>query len=185
MKIYLAGKVAQMDWRHRLVSNLRDSVTSVGDWMAIESLPMVGGNTYVGPFFRGCDHGCFHGPNTHGAVGEGCMGDGECTAAARVYAKALRGIAACDLFILWMGLDFATAFGSLFELGAAQRAGKKIAVIKHSDLDARDFWFPMQAADLTLTTTDPIFAITQLLTPASSDRHYSLASLNPKHRVAA
>jgi Nucleoside 2-deoxyribosyltransferase len=194
MKIYLAGKVAQMDWRHRLVYTLRDAVLSMETWVAVKSLPMIGGHDYVGPFFIACDHGCSHGPGSHGAavgneascaIAGADAGHENDNSPTRVHAKGVDGIQRCDVFIAWMGLDFATAYGTMYEIGVAKALHKKIVIIKHRDLETRDFWFSMEAADLILATSDPVFAIEQLLTPASSDRHYSLASLNPKHRVAA
>jgi Nucleoside 2-deoxyribosyltransferase len=194
MKIYLAGKISKGDWRHRLVYTLRDAVLSMETWVAVKSLPMIGGHDYVGPFFIACDHGCSHGPGSHGAaVGNGAScavagadaGHENDNSPARVHAKGVDGIQRCDVFIAWMGLDFATAYGTMYEIGVAKALGKKIVVIKHPELKVEDFWFPMEAADLILTTSDVVFAVEQLLTSISSPRHYSLASLNLKHRVAA
>jgi hypothetical protein len=193
MKIYLAGKIDKNDWRHNLVPDLRDTY-SMERWIAVRNLPMVGGHDYVGPFFIACDHGCSHGPNSHGAavgneascaIAGADIGHENDNSPARVHAKGVDGIRRCDVFVAWMGLDFASAYGTIYEIGVAKALYKKIAIIKHPALKIEDFWFPLEAADLILTTTDPVFAVKQLLTPASSDRHYSLASLNPKHRVAA
>ena len=58
--IYLAGKFRKGCWRHSLVSGLRDHSWSDG------VLPQRD-YVYVGPFFVGCDHSCFHNKNSHGA----------------------------------------------------------------------------------------------------------------------
>jgi len=64
-KVYLAGKIAKNDWRHSIVPTLREST-----WGA--HLSIAPGVEYVGPFFTGCDHGCAHGPSTHGNAVSGC-----------------------------------------------------------------------------------------------------------------
>ena len=54
-KVYAAGKIHKNDWRPvRRGGELIDTVE-------LEKY------VYVGPFFIGCDHGCFHGDNSHGA----------------------------------------------------------------------------------------------------------------------
>ena len=59
LRVYLAGKISKNDWRHQLIAGLRNH-----SW---EDGPLTqSGFTYVGPFFISCDHGGFHGPNTHG-----------------------------------------------------------------------------------------------------------------------
>jgi hypothetical protein len=72
--VYLAGKIGRNDWRHELVPELRGTVN--GDCLDPEPVlfdPTLridcGDFVYVGPFFVSCDHGCFHGPASHGAVG--------------------------------------------------------------------------------------------------------------------
>ena len=65
MRIYLAGKISKNGWRFDLVEGLR----SARDWN--NAFPVLrnvifGEHDYVGPFFIGCDHGCYHGEATHG-----------------------------------------------------------------------------------------------------------------------
>jgi hypothetical protein len=62
--IYLAGKIEKNCWRSRLVTGLREHSWDEGP---LEQSTFC----YVGPFFVSCDHGCYHGQETHG-VGSGC-----------------------------------------------------------------------------------------------------------------
>jgi hypothetical protein len=73
LKVYLAGRISKCDWRHKLVLHLGNNIDGgVEGWREVKELPMIDGNTYVGPFFVGCDHGCYHGANRHGASGGVC-----------------------------------------------------------------------------------------------------------------
>jgi len=68
-RVYIAGKVAKLDFRHDLVPGLRDWRRENG---SLECRDFI----YVGPFFNSCDHGCMHGPGSHGVVGGhgyGCL----------------------------------------------------------------------------------------------------------------
>lgn len=60
-KIYLAGKIRKHCWRHRLIHGLRNHTWDDGPFPQ-------GDFVYIGPFFVGCDHGCFHNENSHGAI---------------------------------------------------------------------------------------------------------------------
>ena len=70
--LYLAGKISKNDWRHRLVPGLRDLPW---DGPVIETPVLENGIApglhFSGPNFVGCDHGCFHGGGTHGAIDDG------------------------------------------------------------------------------------------------------------------
>ena len=61
--IYIAGKIGKNDFRHALIPGLREHHPDSG--------PLdCGAFRYVGPFFESCDHGCRHGRNSHGVLGE-------------------------------------------------------------------------------------------------------------------
>jgi hypothetical protein len=79
LKIYFAGKIGKNDWRHKLIPGLR------GAWLGTECGEIVGdlnelepvtweqdGLTLhcTGPYFVGCDHGCFHGDTNHGQISD-------------------------------------------------------------------------------------------------------------------
>jgi len=56
-RIYLAGKIAQNDWRHELFPGLRGAEDFDGP-------PARWGFDYAGPYFISDDHGLQHGPGT-------------------------------------------------------------------------------------------------------------------------
>lgn len=74
MKIYLAGKITKTDdWRGAILGPHRPGSMVVGseDWRwHAQKLTIFGEHDYTGPFFMSCDHGCAHGPTSHG-VGAG------------------------------------------------------------------------------------------------------------------
>lgn len=78
LSIYFAGKIGKSDWRHEIIPNLRDAwfgeeCQGGGDPESIS--PIIwreDGHTLkcVGPYFVGCDHGCYHGASTHGQLSD-------------------------------------------------------------------------------------------------------------------
>ena len=130
MKIYLAGKIEANDWRHTVTLQLRGCVHHVEEWRKTVLLTtQLPGVRYSGPFFVACDHGCAHGPNSHGTTGTaGCVQPE--ISQAEVITKARQGIRLCDLFIAFASYDFATAFGTLAEIGYARALGKEIVLIE-------------------------------------------------------
>lgn len=96
MKIYLAGKINKNCWRHSIVAGLGNAssplpafvegVSEFGhgtqldlpEWPVLKNA-IFGHHDYVGPYFRSCDHGCFHGDGRHGVAagyvdtGHGCF----------------------------------------------------------------------------------------------------------------
>jgi very-short-patch-repair endonuclease len=79
---------------------------------------------YTGPYFASDDHGCFHGPTSHGCAE--CM-DGYDTLPRKLVVKCcLSAIARSDLIFAW--IEDPTAHGTLAELGYAHALGKKILI---------------------------------------------------------
>jgi len=162
--IYFAGKISRNDWRHYAVSGgewgsaLRDASSRNNAWKDIVSLGMSDGNLYVGPFFMSCDHGCYHGENTHGATSSdpGCNGENR-PSERDVFQKAFQGIQNCDVFFVWMGEDFHEAYGTLVEIGIAKTLKKTIILAKHPKAK-NDFWFAEQCATGIFFAEDPVIA---------------------------
>lgn len=128
MKIYLAGKISPDDYRHGIVPGLRDAyfASDIGDpWPELQGA--VFGHDYVGPFFISCDHGCAHGPNSHGMdAGRANHDTGEVVCRFEVVRRCLAAIDKADLVFAWMaGRD---AHGTLVELGYAVARGKIVIV---------------------------------------------------------
>jgi hypothetical protein len=70
LQVYCAGKISKGDWRHTLLGwELRNQCAEparFARWPTMERA-IFGRHHYVGPYFIGDDHGCFHGEGTHGA----------------------------------------------------------------------------------------------------------------------
>lgn len=141
--VYLAGKIRKHCWRHGLVSGLRDHSWSDG------VLPKVGFD-YIGPFFVGCDHGCFHNKNSHGAVAirgvNACPGrdihadfDGPHV---EVASLCLGAVTRADLLFCY--IDSKDCYGTLVEIGYAIAHNVPVVIAFAPGIASvidNDFWF--------------------------------------------
>lgn len=132
--IYLAGKIGKNDWRHELVPKLRGHTWELG--------PIATRNfTYAGPFFQSCDHGCLHGPNTHG-VG---AGDGTCTdditySPADIIKNNDDALRSADLVFVY--ITATDCHGTMVEIGrASEQPNTRIVMAFSPGIDRRDFWY--------------------------------------------
>lgn len=141
--IYLAGKIRKHCWRHRLVSGLRDHAWNDGE------LPQ-DNFVYVGPFFVGCDHGCFHNKNSHGAVA--IRGDNACPGRdvhadfdcphLEVANLCLSAVTRADLLFCY--IDSKDCFGTLVEIGYAIAHNVPVVIAfapGYASATDNDFWF--------------------------------------------
>lgn len=158
MRVYLAGKISAGDWRTTIFGP-RPMSMSADDINAPWGEEVIPGTSHVavGPWFVSCDHGCAHGPNTHGvgATGEaGCVdaiqNDHECLNRRQLTVdQCLLAIRRCDLFFAWLE---PFAYGTVTELGYAKALGKMIVVgVAES---AGDLWFAKQMADKVVVGKD-------------------------------
>lgn len=184
-RIYLAGKIAQNDWRHSVVPDLRNQFGSgecvqtvsgiaptrnTGDWEFGPDPIKCPGFVYTGPFFVADDHGCAHGPTSHGAVGvmwdevvEGRPIDLKPQRAA-AHRNALRGIRQATAVFAWLGGDDAlTAYGTFSEIGYAAALGTPVYIGTDRPLDP-ELWFVTMHACQVITAPDPVSAFEQALT---------------------
>lgn len=160
LKFYLAGKIHKNDWR-----GLRgwgwgniDPIGSNPDawdnatWEPTE----LSGGIVTGPFFISDDHGCAHGPNTHGvAAGEdGFCGDAyDSPRRATVHRLCVTAIEEAEVVLAWLGDDDATtAYGTLYELGYAKGLGKTIII--GTDRHQDDLWLAFEGADHVVRLDD-------------------------------
>jgi hypothetical protein len=173
MRIYLAGKISKKDWRDEILEYPgahRDNMGCWGtfpepewDWK-IHGWPVsrgsvLGKHDYVGPFFLADDHGCYHGPASHGAgltvteweeeeEGEWVQGGNffEAPYSRRfVISLCFKAIWNADLVFAW--LSEATCYGTLVELGFAAAKGIPIAVaIPAVFSESQEMWFAKEIA---------------------------------------
>ena len=132
-RLYLAGKISKNDWRHPLVPALRSARWEDGPIRTPDY-------AYVGPFFVGCDHGCAHGPNTHGAVI--AEDHAICTTGSDKSEVIRRNVAAlADANLVFAYITAKDCYGTLFELGMAAALGKRVVICFAPDIAPDDFWF--------------------------------------------
>ena len=134
-KVYLAGKISKNDWRHRLIPGLRNTPP----YRLSLELSLF---HYVGPFFKSCDHGCFHGPNTHGVAQGQQYCDEDIFSRDQVRTLCFLGIDQCDWLLAYITtLD---CFGTLAEIQRALDLKKPVCVAfspQISQKKAEGLWF--------------------------------------------
>ncbi len=145
MKIYLAGKIYNNCWRNTIVDDLRcgplgfygyDDIHQVY-WPVMES-SILSKFHYTGPYFVGCDHGCFHVPSSHGWGEQGYCGSHTNEDVKNiVFQLCKKAIDSSDILFAW--IDSSDAFGTISEIAYAHALGKKVAIGFASDFS--DMWF--------------------------------------------
>lgn len=152
-RIYLAGKIAKNDFRHKLVPELRGT-----EWPGspIECKDFI----YCGPFFANCDHGCSHGPTRHGVVsdwpcqGQSGMTDGQIRD--QVIVTNNNALEIADVVFAY--ITCLTAYGTLVELGAAYATNKQVVLILGQNLHddhKRELWYAIRQADAVYQNVAP------------------------------
>jgi nucleoside 2-deoxyribosyltransferase len=137
--VYLAGKIRQNCWRHRLVDGLREH--SWGDGPLHQA-----GFVCQGPFFTSCDHACSHQQSSHGSTSS-CSPD-LVNERKTVIDLCLRAVAKSDLIFCF--IDSIDCHGTLFELGyaVALRIPIVIAIADSmSKEQSHELWFPLGTAN--------------------------------------
>ena len=183
--IYMAGKISKGDWREEAVGR-NEIGTAYQDKQEWEIVP-IGRHMYTGPFFVGCDHGCYHGDGSHG-VGVGQDADGYCMDVQapprrHIVSQCLHGIMRADTFFAW--IDAPDCYGTIAELGFATRLAKDIWVAGPERYE--DMWFLYElATDTTFDYTSPIQAIDHFLKRHSRiNYHEYITSLEWRQKAEA
>lgn len=162
LRFYLAGKISHTDWRN--VRGGPDDWEGIGNrkdgwehhsWTPLER----DGDIISGPFFLADDHGCAHGPTTHGNnLGNeyNCfdiLSTRSLISRKNVYRLCCEAIASCDVVLAWLGTEDGTAettaYGTLFELGYAASQGKEIIIgTDFPERTCKELWFAFQSASV-------------------------------------
>jgi hypothetical protein len=133
IKVYLAGKIRKDCWRHKLVTGLREHHWSLGH------LPQ-DHFTYVGPFFVGCDHGCYHQSNSHGN-GMGCWPDRD---ADQQEVSRLCRESVNDADLVFCFIDSLDCYGTIAEIERANTLRKPVVIAFATGIateDKNEMWF--------------------------------------------
>jgi hypothetical protein len=143
-RVYLAGSISKNCWRHTLVPGLRGALTDT------HTLPKpidCGLFTYTGPFFVACDHGCSHGPATHGVAGYNGCGSVEALTRGEVFRRNCAAIESADIVIAY--ITRYDCVGTVWEIAYAQDRGIPTYLVFAAGIDAKEFWVPgVRAAQL-------------------------------------
>lgn len=159
LRIYLAGKISKNCWRHSIVAGLREALPDLvscprGETEPIPEWPLLtqavfGEHHYAGPFFASCDHGCFHGEDSHGIGAQAEFPQptekhhSHQRANAVVVRRCMEAISKADLVFAW--IDCLDCYGTITEIGHAHALGKRIWIAGPRPL--RDMWFVYQTAE--------------------------------------
>jgi hypothetical protein len=132
-RVYLAGKIAKNDWRGRLTGDVKTSMEDE----ALDGSLVLRVKTpahhhffdWTGPFAVACDHGCAHGPSTHGAGISVCATFGETTKRERrdlVHSLNRQRIERSTGLFAY--IDETDCFGTLAEIGHAHGKGIPVGI---------------------------------------------------------
>jgi hypothetical protein len=142
-RVYLAGKIRKNCWRHSLVPKLRGHLWADGDIVTKDF-------TYVGPFFVCCNHCCTHQPGLHGAAG-GCF-VGHYFTRQEVFDSNNKALISADLLFVYV--TSADCYGTLAEIGCAYRQSTRIVIAYAPGVDADEFWYANEMADVVYRDVD-------------------------------
>lgn len=146
--VYLAGKISKNGWRSKLVIGLRDAADEASDVLTADyKNTIIDGLLTSGPYFISCDHGCYHGDNSHGVGADGdtmCSGIG--IPASIVPKVCMKQIAKSNFVFAY--IDSTSCYGTLCEIGYAIGKGKPVAVMFANHKLKRDMWFIAEMAHI-------------------------------------
>ena len=142
IKVYFAGKISKHNWRNELLEESR---------IEEDSTPYIIDNKfeYCGPYFISCDHGCYHGKNTHGRMsGDYSLCDEYSESRINTIQRCYKWIDEADIVFCW--IDDLTAYGTFAEIGYASAKKKKIyiACSKEIQKESIDIWFPLLSSNV-------------------------------------
>lgn len=182
MSIYLAGKIAQNDWRHDVVGQeLRYAWGSEGAESTFQPWPKLPTTfpslRYVGPYFMSDDHGCGHGPGTHGCGDGGCGSNCPAPSRGDIVDRCQLAIKRADIVFVWLDDEDCTAYGSLVEIGYALGLGKPVTVAAPEGLERwlfQDLWFALYAVNEIIIADSPQAAVKKVADTAAAGHYTSL-----------
>lgn len=157
--VYLAGKISLCDWRMPIVG-YRCGGLYGGDNVDITKYRIkylcknknestVQEVTITGPWFLACDHGCYHGDNSHGlGINKlGCnIANDDNYSEREVYDICLKQIDNSNLVFAYIDDD--TCYGSIYEISYAISHDKYVVIIFANENLMSDMWFICQGADI-------------------------------------
>jgi len=167
LSVYFAGKISKNDWRHSIVPDLRSAWFGIccdaadpEDICPIRFHALDTTFDYAGPYFVGCDHGCFHGPNSHGIVDGDTASPSKTASQQTAFKLCLQWLRQSDA--VFAHVESSDAHGTLFELGWA--FGRLPVFLNFaSESLASECWFPIHGACVVSVNPDPHAAFLNVL----------------------
>lgn len=138
MRIYLAGKIASVDWRHLIVRGLTEHLATldpVRGWPILEgSIGHI--HSFTGPFFKKID-----------------KTQEPSSSPVKVHRLCLKAIDESDLVYAWV--DDPTCYATIYEMGYAHAKGKYTAVAYPPKFDKSELWFMSACSDEIIEAESP------------------------------
>ena len=151
IKVYYAGKISKYDdWRDEIVGNRGGKEENPSIYTSDYHNRKF---QYAGPYFIACDHGCYHGRNSHG-VGANAERKSkyfdDCSTDCNENYSQIKALRKCKEWIdnsdvMFCYIDSTDCYGTLVEVGYA--ASKHIPIYllinkdKLTSVEFRDLWF--------------------------------------------
>ena len=145
--VYMGGKIAPHDWRHKLVPGLsRACDKNHINTSALELEKF----SYTGPFFLADDHSGTHGPACHG----NCEGQSGVTPIRKpaLFLRNNHAIEEADFLLAY--IKAYDCIGTICEVTYAWCLGKPIFLVFSPKIERDEFWYPSQMVKATYTATE-------------------------------
>jgi len=139
LRIYLAGKIASVDWRHLIVRGLKERLEGLD---LSQGWPVMDGSiytihSYTGPYFKKIDK---------------TAADPD-AAPVKVHRLCLKAIDDSDLVYAWV--DDPTCYATIYEMGYAHAKGKYTVVAYPPTFDKSELWFMSACSDEIIEAASP------------------------------
>ncbi|MBO7710583.1 MAG: hypothetical protein J6S83_08950 [Lachnospiraceae bacterium] len=158
MMVYLAGKIGHHGWREKIVQRVDELPDEI--YIKKPSATYIDGLYTTGPFFICCDHGCYHGAESHGVgaysdadfdTNHGfypdlCSGTGVPSELVPIICK--NQITSSDFVFAYIDSD--SCFGTLCEIGFAVGKGIPVVTMFASKELRKSMWFVAEIADVVV-----------------------------------
>lgn len=137
MRIYLAGKIDSLDWRHHVVKGLTETLATLNPangWPMLEA-SIHGIHDYLGPFFKKVNK---EDPTQMGV---------------KIHRLCLEAVDNSDLVYAWV--DDPSCYATIYEMGYAHAKGKFTAVAYPKEFDRSELWFMGCCSDEIIEADSP------------------------------
>jgi len=141
VNVYLAGKIAALDWRHDVVDNLGEHIMNwkSGTWWPVIENVIFGKHGYTGPYYRKVEK------SVKDELG------------LKPHRLCLEAIRKSDMVFSW--IDDPTCYATLFEMGYAHGRGIYTVAAYPKDFDKSELWFTTCCSTDIVEATNPIMAL--------------------------